>query len=91
MSLVIVAPDRAGASSSTRANTPVAAGVTICPDELIVTNWNWVRLALPAGNDGFQQIASGVKAGDQVAANALQFSRAVENQNEQSQDQAGSK
>jgi cobalt-zinc-cadmium efflux system membrane fusion protein len=40
--------------------------------------------ALPAGNDGFQHIVSGVKPGDQVAANALQFSRAVENAAEQS-------
>lgn len=32
--------------------------------------------ALPAGRDGVQQIAAGVKPGDQVAANALQFSRA---------------
>lgn len=39
--------------------------------------------ALPAGKDGFQHIVSGVKPGDQVAANALQFSRAVENAAEQ--------
>jgi cobalt-zinc-cadmium efflux system membrane fusion protein len=39
--------------------------------------------ALPAAPDGFQQILSGANAGDQVAANALQFSRAVENMNEQ--------
>jgi cobalt-zinc-cadmium efflux system membrane fusion protein len=38
--------------------------------------------ALPAGQDGYQQIVAGVNPGDQVAANALQFSRAVENQNE---------
>jgi cobalt-zinc-cadmium efflux system membrane fusion protein len=40
--------------------------------------------ALPAVNDGYQVIVSGVNAGAQVAANALQFSRAVENQNEKS-------
>jgi cobalt-zinc-cadmium efflux system membrane fusion protein len=39
--------------------------------------------SLPAGQDGYQQIAAGVKPGDQVAANALQFSRAVENMAEQ--------
>lgn len=39
---------------------------------------------LPAGQDGFQQILSGVQPGDRVAANALQFSRAVENAAEQS-------
>ncbi len=33
--------------------------------------------------DGQQEILSGVKAGDQLAANALQFSRAVENATEQ--------
>jgi cobalt-zinc-cadmium efflux system membrane fusion protein len=38
---------------------------------------------LPATADGYQQIVAGVNAGDQVAANALQFSRAVENANEQ--------
>lgn len=38
--------------------------------------------ALPAGQDGYQQIVAGVNPGEQVAANALQFSRAVENQNE---------
>jgi len=38
---------------------------------------------LPATADGFQQILSGVNAGDEVAENALQFSRAVENMNEQ--------
>ena len=35
--------------------------------------------SLPAGQDGYQQIVAGVKQGDQVAANALQFSRAIEN------------
>ena len=39
--------------------------------------------ALPAEQDGYQQIVSGVTAGDPVAANALQFSRAVENAAEQ--------
>ena len=38
---------------------------------------------LPAAPDGAQQILAGVKVGDQVAANALQFARAVENANEQ--------
>lgn len=38
--------------------------------------------ALPATADGYQEIIAGVKPGDQLAANALQFSRAVENQNE---------
>jgi membrane fusion protein, heavy metal efflux system len=33
--------------------------------------------------DGQQEILSGVKAGDQLAANALQFSRAVDNSTEQ--------
>lgn len=39
---------------------------------------------LPA-TAGYQQILSGVAPGDKVAANALQFSRAIENQQEQSQ------
>jgi cobalt-zinc-cadmium efflux system membrane fusion protein len=39
--------------------------------------------SLPATADGYQQILTGVNAGDQVAANALQFSRAVENANEE--------
>jgi len=39
--------------------------------------------ALPAGQDEYQQIVAGVKPGDQVAANALQFSRAIENAAEQ--------
>lgn len=38
---------------------------------------------LPAGADGYQQIVAGVNPGDQVAANALQFSRAIENAQEQ--------
>ena len=37
----------------------------------------------PASADGLQQILSGVKPGDQVAADALQFSRAIENAKEQ--------
>jgi cobalt-zinc-cadmium efflux system membrane fusion protein len=37
----------------------------------------------PASADGFQEILSGVRAGDQLAADALQFSRAVENAKEQ--------
>jgi hypothetical protein len=39
--------------------------------------------SLPATADGYQQILTGVNTGDQVAANALQFSRAVENANEE--------
>jgi cobalt-zinc-cadmium efflux system membrane fusion protein len=39
----------------------------------------------PASADGFQEILSGVRAGDQLAADALQFSRAVENAKEQSE------
>ena len=46
--------------------------------------------ALTAGADGYQQIVAGVKQGDQVAANALQFSRAIEDAQEQTAD-AGSK
>jgi cobalt-zinc-cadmium efflux system membrane fusion protein len=38
---------------------------------------------LPAGQDGYQEILAGVQPGAQLAANALQFSRAVENQAEQ--------
>jgi cobalt-zinc-cadmium efflux system membrane fusion protein len=34
----------------------------------------------PATPDGYQQILSGARVGDTVAANALQFSRALENQ-----------
>jgi membrane fusion protein, heavy metal efflux system len=37
----------------------------------------------PASADGFQEILSGVRAGDRVAADALQFSRAAENAEEQ--------
>lgn len=40
--------------------------------------------ALPA-ESGYQQIVSGVQPGDVLAANALQFSRAAENQQEQGQ------
>jgi membrane fusion protein, heavy metal efflux system len=40
--------------------------------------------ALPAGQAGYQQIVAGVNPGDQAAANALQFSRAIENEAEQS-------
>lgn len=39
---------------------------------------------LPA-TAGYQQILSGVQPGDMIAANALQFSRAIENQQEQRQ------
>lgn len=38
--------------------------------------------AAPAGDEGFQQILSGVRAGDRVVANALQLSRAIENEKE---------
>ena len=41
--------------------------------------------ALPAGAGGVQEILSGVRPGDRVVANALQFSRAVENEKEEGQ------
>lgn len=41
--------------------------------------------ALPAGPGGVQEILSGVRPGDRVVANALQFSRAVENEKEEGQ------
>lgn len=41
--------------------------------------------ALPGVQDGFQQIAGGVNPGDEVAANALQLSRAIENAAERPQ------
>lgn len=37
----------------------------------------------PATADGFQEILGGLRAGDQIAADALQFSRAVDNLQEQ--------
>ena len=84
-------------SSKTGLALPVAAILRLQDRDWVFVKLNAKQFrrtevqALPAGNDGFQQIASGVNAGDQVAANALQFSRAVENQNEQSQEPAGGK
>jgi cobalt-zinc-cadmium efflux system membrane fusion protein len=41
--------------------------------------------ALPAGAGGVQEILAGVQPGDRIVANALQFSRAVENEKEEGQ------
>ncbi len=76
-------------SSTSRLSVPVNAIL-----RLQDRDWVFVKLdakqfrrtevqALPATADGFEQILSGVNIGEQVAANALQFSRAVENMNEQ--------
>jgi len=84
-------------SSKTGLALPVAAILRLQDRDWVFVKLNEKQFrrteiqALPAGSDGFQQIVSGVNAGDQVAANGLQFSRAVENQDEQSQAQAGSK
>ncbi len=76
-------------SDKTRMAVPVSAIL-----RLQDRDWVFVKLGakqfrrtevqgLPAGQDGYQEILAGVQPGDQIAANALQFSRAVENQAEQ--------
>jgi cobalt-zinc-cadmium efflux system membrane fusion protein len=76
-------------SDKTRMAVPVSAIL-----RLQDRDWVFVKLGakqfrrtevqgLPAGRDGYQEILAGVQPGDQIAANALQFSRAVENQAEQ--------
>ena len=77
-------------SSTSRLAVPSAAVLRLQDRDWVFVKINGKQFrrtevqALPAGGDGYQAIVSGLNAGDQVASNALQFSRAVENQNEQS-------
>ena len=76
-------------SSSARLSVPVGALLRLQDRDWVFVKLNAKQFrrtevqSLPASADGYQQILTGVQAGDQVAANALQFSRAVENANEQ--------
>ena len=76
-------------SDKTRMAVPVSAILRLQDRDWVFVKLNAKQFrrtqvqGLPAGQVGYQEILAGVQPGDQVAANALQFSRAVENQAEQ--------
>lgn len=76
-------------SDKTRMAVPVSAILRLQDRDWVFVKLNAKQFrrtevqGLPAGQDGYQEILAGVQPGAQLAANALQFSRAVENQAEQ--------
>ncbi len=76
-------------SDKTRMAVPVSAILRLQDRDWVFVKLNAKQFrrtevqALPAGQDGYQEILAGVQPGAQLASDALQFSRAVENQAEQ--------